>query len=99
MLKAFTLYSLAIMLSFSILGPAFLSLFDNDINIEIVQDIEEEKNETKKGLEEYEQFFNDVVSVSIALKETYDLSSYSYIISPYGHTRDINIPPPDYNLL
>lgn len=98
MLKAFTLYSLALMLSFSILGPAFLALLDNEADIEVVQDIEEEKNETKKELEEYEKFFNDLVFYSLEVDETAELSSYSYFMSTYDYTQDINIPPPDYRL-
>ncbi|WP_396597573.1 hypothetical protein [Dokdonia sp. R86516] len=99
MLKAFTLYSLALTLSFSILGPAFLALLDNEADIEVVQDIEEEKSETKKELEEYEKFLSDLVLYSIEVDETADLCSYSYFMSTYDHTQDINIPPPDYSLL
>lgn len=98
MLKVLTLYSLALMLSFSILGPAFLALLENEADIEVVQDIEEEKNETKKELEEYEKFFNDLVFYSMEVDETAELASYSYFMSTYDYTQDINIPPPDYRL-
>ena len=98
MLKVLTLYSLALMLSFSILGPAFLALLENEADIEVVQDIEEEKNETKKELEEYEKFFNDLVFYSMEVDETAELASYSYFMGTYDYTQDINIPPPDYRL-
>lgn len=95
MFKTVSLYALAILLSLSILGPSFLALLENEAEIEIVQDLEEEKKETKKELEEYEKFFSDLPTFSIEIVENRDLSGHHYLVSPYGHTRDINPPPPD----
>lgn len=97
MIKSFTLISLTIMLSFSILGPSLLVLLETETDIEIVQDVEEEKKETKKELEEYQKFYNNLPYFTIKIINTDDLSAYYYLVSPYGHIKDINSPPPDYN--
>lgn len=96
MIKTLTLYSLALLLSFSILGPSFMALLENEVDVEVMQDIEEEKKDTKKELEEYEKFFSELPSFSLILSENLDLSSHYHITRTYGHIRDIHSPPPDW---
>jgi hypothetical protein len=96
MIRTFSLYALAMLLSLSILGPSFLALLNTDADIEVVQDIEEEKEETKKELEEYKKFLNELPSFSIKVTDNRDLSSHYYLIKTYGHIKDIHSPPPDY---
>lgn len=96
MFKAISLYALAFMMSFSIVGPSFIALFESDSSIEIVQDIEEEQSESKKELEEYEKFLTDDLSFSIIRTDDPVLAFYCYLDSSYGHIKDVSSPPPDY---
>lgn len=95
MVNTFSLYALTLMLSFSILGPSVFALLENDIEIEISKDIEEEKD-AKKELEEYENFLYDLPSFTTDIIEENPTFTSYYLIIPYGHIKDISLPPPDY---
>lgn len=96
MLKIISLYILVMSMSLSIIGPSLAVIIDNDSEIEVIQDVEEEKNESKNELEEFEKFFD---SFSLIFSETAALfrtSNYYYLASSYGHIKDIHSPPPDF---
>lgn len=95
MIQTLSLYTLAILLSLSILGPSCMAWFENDPNVEVMQDLEEENNEPKKELEECEKIVTEFFSFSFEIINNTDLSSHYYLVKTYGHIRDINAPPPD----
>ena len=96
MFKAITLYALAFMMSFTIIGPSFIALFESDSSIEIVQDIEEEQSESKKELEEYKKFLNDDFTFLVTETEAVVSSFYYHLSTTYGHIKDVSSPPPDF---
>lgn len=98
-LKSFFLCLLAILLSLSILGPSCTAFFEHDKEVEVVQDIEEEKNETKNELEDYEKFFTELLPLSIEHLENTNLASHYYLVKTYGHITDTQAPPPEVSSL
>lgn len=97
MLRVISLYVLALTMSLSILGPFCLAIIEQDFDIEVVQDTEDEKNETKNELEEFEKFFSPFPFTTTNVSGTLSTSEYYYIVSPYGHIKDIHSPPPDWS--
>lgn len=96
MLKIISLYILVMSMSLSIIGPSLSVIIDNDSEIEVVQDVEEEKNESKNELEEFEKFFDSFSLIVSEIAALFRTSNYYYLASSSGHIKDIHSPPPDF---
>jgi len=97
MLKSLSLFTLALLLSFSILGPSFIALGTNEIDIELTQDFDEEsQKEGKKEIDEKEKFFeNFEVISSEPLCEKGILVPF-YLQKSYGWSPETHSPPPQH---
>lgn len=95
MLKILFLYTLAILLSLSILGPSYIALTEDNSEIEMVQDHEEDsQQENKKEIEEGEKFFKELFSSlesGFFIKKS---SNFFYVYNMHEYILDVHSPPP-----
>ena len=85
-----------IMLSFPIVSPSVVLLWQDHFDIEISQDLGEEdtNKESKKDLEEKDTFLETFVPIELAVIAKTKFYSTSYLLEKYSFVVDINVPPP-----
>jgi len=86
------------MLSISILGPSFVVLIDNQVDIEVALDLGEDENkkETKKELDEKDTFFQ-VYATSVIVKKCHLSLQNNHTLHQYrNHIIDVQSPPPKH---
>lgn len=87
---------MVVILSFSIVAPSVVSLWNDHYDIEISTDLGEEdtKKESKKELEEKDTFLEVFVTPELAIIEYSRLYNNAYQLDKYSFTADITVPPP-----
>ncbi len=98
MLKTFLNIVLAFFLTVSILGPSFVNLLENHMDIEIVQDIEEDATkEAKLDLEEKQKILNRFSLASRAITAEVVRNMHYYLHKTYDFAIEVQSPPPEQN--
>lgn len=97
MLKSIINITIALVLSFSIVGPSLLSFVIDDVDIIEITDIgEEEKKEAEKKEEKVLTFYE--ISVSEDFQKKKPLIDFIYNAEFSTIALDIIIPPPDFQV-
>ncbi len=99
MIKTFTLLSLAIIMTTSIIGSSLISILEIETEIGLVNDYDEEsKKESKKEIEEADKFFEKQFALLISGTIAISPSNFFYQEKRYGHFQVVNSPPPKFTI-
>mgnify|MGYP005995248847 CR=1 FL=1 len=95
MTKVFTLLSLVLFLTVSVLGPSFIAMVDFESDIELVQDYEEESSkDSKKEVEEIDKIFEKQHNLALSEFKLEVANLFFYQETRYGLAQDVHSPPP-----
>lgn len=99
MLKSFLFLSLSMVLTFSILGPSFLKLYDSDLDAIVLVDTPEEEQQKKTGSE-----IEDIKIIEKIRLDLRDINNPEGKLLSDGHKNissedylEIQLPPPRYS--